>query len=250
MQAPTIETLALQVAQLITLFEKQAASIERLEKEVASVVTVKRKEAYYQDFLERQLGGQRLVIPGIGITDVTTDNMHCEIKSWIGYHQVPGQLSKYNLRAPRRRLCVYFFGPVPSARKIETIEELMQRHGIEMYSIDENDAIVKHGNESYQHALGADLDRFNEWLQENVVAAPGYRVHIHRFENVYMAETGNSLSKGHVGKLLRRLGYDVPETKAPGARQKDVDCCKVATTCVKNVNVKNWFARRVHATST
>ncbi|KAJ3027811.1 hypothetical protein HDV00_010845 [Rhizophlyctis rosea] len=69
------------------------------------LVSVKKKEPYYQKMMEEKLGGTHLRIFSngvlIGITDITTEDAHFEIKVWDDYAMVPGQLGKYNRYVPK-----------------------------------------------------------------------------------------------------------------------------------------------------
>lgn len=123
--------------------QAQAALTSKLMKDLRQAQSGK-KENHYQALLELKLGGKPLHIPNVGRTDVTTDEAHVEIKKWSRYVEVPGQLAKYQLAAPRRRRCVYFFGVTPSAGRFNDIYTLMTAHGIEMYSVDGDDEIIDH----------------------------------------------------------------------------------------------------------
>jgi hypothetical protein len=117
------------------------ARIAELE---AAVNPVKKNERHYQQLLEKRLGGKHLYLPGVGTTDITTDDSHVEVKIWEDYHIVPGQLAKYQRAAPRKRKCVYFFGRTPKSRRLTDIAEIMADAGIEMYMFDSDDIPYKH----------------------------------------------------------------------------------------------------------
>ena len=118
--------------------------IQALTDRVAKFESARRNESYYQTLLEKQFGSGHLPISGVGETDITTDDCHIEIKKWDDYDDVPGQLFKYNQAAPRRRLCVYLFGPRPSKKKVEHRLKFFADQGIEMYSFGNNDEITRH----------------------------------------------------------------------------------------------------------
>ena len=67
------------------------------------------KENYYQKKLEKYLNGKHTRFD-IGISDVTNEEMHAEIKIWCNWKQAINQLLLYNAANPRRILCIYLFG--------------------------------------------------------------------------------------------------------------------------------------------
>ncbi len=120
------------------LIQHQAAEIRLLR------TSTSKKESYYQQLLEKKLNGKRLYIAGVGITDITTPDMHVEIKRWSRYHEVPGQLAKYQQGCRRTKSAVYFFGTIPSLGRQQQIAALMAASRINMYSIDAADEITEH----------------------------------------------------------------------------------------------------------
>ena len=141
------QTLTERVKQLEEALQKASGRINDLEETVKSFegVVVRRKdEKYYQNILEKTLGARRLHIKGLGITDLTTEDAHIEIKKWNRFHEVVGQLEKYNLRAPRKYKRVYFFGPSPTKTQLENVHNLMEANGIEMFSFDDQDVAWPH----------------------------------------------------------------------------------------------------------
>ena len=66
-------------------------------------------EQHYQKLLERRYnaGHHRLQS---GITDITTDKFHGEIKRWQNWKHGVGQLLCYDAECPRDELHLYFFG--------------------------------------------------------------------------------------------------------------------------------------------
>jgi len=128
---------------LTDLLTEQGKETLELRKRVKNLESPKH-ESHYQKLLEIRFQGKHLHIEGVGTTDVTTSDAHNEVKNWRRYHEVPGQLAKYNHGSPRPRKCVYFFGNPPSSKKIEHILNLMTLQNIEMYSFDLDDEIVAH----------------------------------------------------------------------------------------------------------
>ncbi len=90
------------------------------------------------------------------------------------------------------------------------------------------------------------------WLQENIIEAPGSRVHVHRFDRAYerwltmwRAETrGRShigdLPKGGFINRLESLGHVVSAYKK---NARDPECCPSIARYVHDINVREWDAK-------
>lgn len=100
----------------------------------------RKNEAFYQMLLEQFLGGGHKHL-SCGITDVTTDECHAEIKEWKNWKEAIGQLGCYNKVDPRNRLELYFFGSISKKAKKEAIDvsKSFEYHVFEF--IDENNEI-------------------------------------------------------------------------------------------------------------
>ncbi len=72
-------------------------------------------EAVYQHALEQVLQGTHMRLDIYGISDITTDQFHAEIKEWQSWRGSISQLLLYNMASPRKELRVYFFGERPSS---------------------------------------------------------------------------------------------------------------------------------------
>lgn len=92
----------------------------------------RKKESFYQHIVEEYLGGTHLKVED-GITDVTTDEIHAEIKEWSSYKNVVGQLKYYNLCAPRKKLQAYLFGTYPKSKQQHALS-LFKTQNIEPYT--------------------------------------------------------------------------------------------------------------------
>lgn len=79
------------------------------EPAIISSCQRKQTEDVYQKILERHLGGTHQYLR-IGVTDITTDMFHAEIKEWSCYKEAIGQLMCYNCEDPRLELRLYLFG--------------------------------------------------------------------------------------------------------------------------------------------
>jgi hypothetical protein len=75
-----------------------------------------KNEQFYQRLLENFLDGHHKILK-VGVTDVTTENSHCEIKEWRQWKDAIGQLLSYNHEDPKEKLCVYLFGNYDELKK-------------------------------------------------------------------------------------------------------------------------------------
>jgi len=136
----------------VTSLREQLQAVLRL----VSTQPVQKKESYYQALLSAKLNAGHMRIEGVGITDITTDDAHIEIKHWGRFQEVPGQLAKYQQALPRSRSCVYFFGTEPPKKRYEQIVNLMEAANIEVFSFDVDDEVQEHR----QHAAKSIVDEF------------------------------------------------------------------------------------------
>lgn len=109
------------------------------------------KEVEYQRFLENVLDYKHKKVK-YGVTDITTDNEHIEIKKWSDYKNALGQILSYNTCDRKDKLSVYFFGYMDPTKKIGIID-LFKEHGInicefeflvkELYVNDSKDFLIR-----------------------------------------------------------------------------------------------------------
>ena len=159
----------------------------KLETRLVEAETGNRHEKHYQRLLEERLGGKHLSIPGVGITDVTTDDQHVEIKRWTRYHEVQGQLEKYQRAAHRPQLAVYFFGVRPKPDRIATIERSMAYHKIAMYSFDIDDNIFEHqpAQDIAHYRRKEEVNPIIEFLAARTRPMPSAKIHVIHFKRAY-----------------------------------------------------------------
>jgi hypothetical protein len=91
--------------------DKQNRHINKLQQEVRLLRSFmkKRNEKFYQNIVEKHLNGKHKKVE-TGITDVTNDTTHAEIKQWSMFKFLVGQLQAYNHSDPKDELHAYFFG--------------------------------------------------------------------------------------------------------------------------------------------
>ena len=82
-------------------------------------------EAVYQHALEQVLQGTHMRLGLYGISDITTDQCHAEIKEWQGWRGTISQLLLYNMASPRKELRVYFFGERPNSFTADVVNTII-----------------------------------------------------------------------------------------------------------------------------
>ena len=115
-----VSLLQQQVKILINEVTDQKKTIETYKKTILSLQIQlsehQKNEAFYQIIVEKYLNGTHKRLES-GITDVTNNDTHAEIKRWARYKEGLGQLLTYNRDDPKERLQMYFFGK--SSAKLE-----------------------------------------------------------------------------------------------------------------------------------
>ena len=131
----------------------------------------KRNEHYYQKFLEKQLGGTHKRTQ-FGVTDISTDKFHIEIKHWKDYKTALGQLLSYNFQ-DNKKMIAYFFGIIKEEQK-EKIKKLYHSHNIEIYQfvdefefVDNNQFKALSLQKESEEKVTQNYD-FTYWLDKNI----------------------------------------------------------------------------------
>jgi hypothetical protein len=128
---------------------------QRLRNELLRYKT-HRKEDFYQVIVENWLGGTHSK-NAAGITDVTNETVHAEIKGWKEWKYAMGQLLAYQTEDPKEHLYVCLFGRYGNEHKKKATNVLNKR-GISCYDFAETDRVVSIVNASngefvYSHNL-------------------------------------------------------------------------------------------------
>jgi predicted RNA-binding Zn-ribbon protein involved in translation (DUF1610 family) len=123
------------------LLSQKDKEIKRLIKENLQLQSLlfNKNEKFYQKALEIYFDCGHFKY-NTGITDLTGTDFHGEIKVWISWKVVIGQLMTANLHVKKNRLCAYFFGQYTEKSKKRATEDL-KKMNIEVYDLqhDEND---------------------------------------------------------------------------------------------------------------
>ena len=114
----------------------------------------RKNEKFYQLLLENYLGGTHKTL-SCGITDVTTDSCHAEIKEWSSWKEAIGQLTCYNAVDNKDVLEMYMFGryktsckteviKVATTCKIDIYEFVDTEDGVSIISLKNNEVVYKY----------------------------------------------------------------------------------------------------------
>ncbi len=119
--------------------DKNLAFLEECQREVIAAYEQKLQDAsqdsrfhecHYQRYLEKVTGGRHLRTAA-GITDLTGETFHIEIKRFNGWKGGMGQIQAYNRDTPRQELILYLFGKTPgSTQLLQEIVDTCGFHGI------------------------------------------------------------------------------------------------------------------------
>jgi hypothetical protein len=114
----------------------------------------KKNEPFYQAILENHFNASHKTLRS-GITDITTDKMHAEIKAWDCWKESIGQLISYNTVDPREELHVYLFGKysptskqtaieVFSANNFKVFDCILQEKTLRVINMTDNSILFEH----------------------------------------------------------------------------------------------------------
>lgn len=116
--------------QLQSSYKQMARVLERQEMQLMHLKS-RKKEVFFQKVLEQYLGGTHFVF-GNGVSDITTDKIHAEIKNWDCWKEVIGQLLYYKDCEPKDELHAYFFGQCTDEKKQKVVSVLVKQ-GIKVF---------------------------------------------------------------------------------------------------------------------
>lgn len=157
-----------QIQFLYTQLHEQRKLISELQNELA-ILKESKSEIYYQRFLEKQLGASHKVTK-YGITDITTDSEHIEIKHWKHFKACLGQLKSYN-HGDSKQLIAALYGD--EYKKKQDVIDLFHSHDISVWELNDSPngiVIVKHVKEIVEddgHTVNS-INDFHKWLDQHL----------------------------------------------------------------------------------
>lgn len=100
----------------------------------------KKSESFYQSLLELCTGASHKTLQ-CGVTDVSTDEFHAEIKQWDCYKEGVGQLMCYNSEDPKGEIRLYMFGSYsPKAKR--KAHNVCENLNIQVYEFVHKEGVV------------------------------------------------------------------------------------------------------------
>lgn len=97
----------------------------------------RKSEAFYQLMLESYMKGTHKTLT-CGVTDVTTEDCHAEIKEWKCWKEAIGQLTVYNTIDPKPKLHMYMFGRYTQSHK-ERARDVAEKCGFDVFEFKDGD---------------------------------------------------------------------------------------------------------------
>lgn len=117
--------------QELTSYQQEISDKDKKVKDLELALQIAKqniKEETYQKLLEQhRFPGATHLKVACGVTDITTDTVHAEIKRFEDWKEAIGQLMAYNVASPRSELHVYLFGNYSTSCKrtmVSTLKEL------------------------------------------------------------------------------------------------------------------------------
>lgn len=110
---------------------KEANSLITKQKQELYVLKSRRNEDFYQVIVEQYLQGKHKRV-GHGVTDVSNETTHAEIKKYDDYKSAMGQLLAYNSTDPKDNLHMYLFGNYTS-KVLANAYELLNKYNIQLF---------------------------------------------------------------------------------------------------------------------
>jgi hypothetical protein len=177
---------------IVSKLENEIQSLKKTILEQSEMITqlqsscgCKRNELFYQRYLEKELRGSHKITT-FGVTDITTDTHHFEIKHWRAFKSCLGQLQAYNFK-DTKRLIAAFFGEYNCSKK-ESIIQMFWDYGIEVWELFDsgtNVKVIKHiENNSEENS-------FKIWLHDHLIYNQGSYANL---KDILQAFLGTNLS--------------------------------------------------------
>lgn len=208
----SIKQLETHIQQILLKDLEKDKIIAKLREDVDTIAENK-KEIYYQKFLEKHLQASHKVTK-YGITDITTDTAHIEIKCWKGYKACVGQLLCYN-HNDNKQMIAAFYGDYKDKTKVI---ELCHDKGIEVWDL------VKSPNDVdiVKHHLPSTLqpnDNLVEWLNKHIVLQQGSKLEAKVLSQIFFA-CQHGICNQSKGAFIKRVELHI-KSQFPGVDNKN-----------------------------
>ena len=117
-----------QISALTIELQQKSNTIDNLKLEIAFLKN-KKNEQFYQEIMEKHFNAAHKTL-NIGITDITTDDAHYEIKRWSCWKEALAQLQLYNDEDPKEHIYACFFETCTENHK-EKVQNSLNKYNIE-----------------------------------------------------------------------------------------------------------------------
>ena len=136
-------------------------------REEIDTIKENKKEIYYQRFLEKMLGSGHNITK-YGITDITTDTQHIEIKCWKNYKNCMGQLLAYNHKDTKQMVAAFYDEPGKIYKDKEKVIELLKSNNIDTWEMIKTPYGIEIKKYQCDNNIKKDTDNFYDWLEEHI----------------------------------------------------------------------------------
>lgn len=200
----------------------------------------KKNEIYYQKFLEKHLKAKHKKTV-YGITDITTEHEHIEIKHWKNYKYALGQLLSYNFNDDKS-LCAYFFGQV-DPKQLENIIDLYKSKSISIKRfLDTPNGIVienvldmtNQTSDSLFNSLSTNKEKFDRWFDENIVYKKGNKISLKDACLLYFGDSSFNIGVKEKSKFKK----DMEQRIKKKFMNVNFNCQK---TTIEKQSFQGWF---------
>jgi hypothetical protein len=123
-----ISSISLNRTSIIAYNKNQNKNYNNIVNFDSNKIVNTEKEKYYQEIIEELLCGKHKILKS-GITDVTNEDTHAEIKHWSNWKFLVGQLLSYNNCDYKLNLHAYMFGNYSEQNKMIALD-VFQKYGI------------------------------------------------------------------------------------------------------------------------
>ena len=138
-----IEDMKVKMDDMKVKMDDMKEIITDLKLEIAFLKN-KKNEQFYQEIMEKHFNAAHKTL-NIGITDITTDDAHYEIKRWSCWKEALAQLQLYNDEDPKEHLYACFFETCTDNHK-EKVQNSLNKYNIECLEFHQDESGINLSN--------------------------------------------------------------------------------------------------------
>lgn len=152
----TCECMRIRYQELLQELSLVKRENQRLRNENLKYKT-KRTEEFYQVVVENWLQSSHVQL-GIGVSDVTTEDTHVEIKDWKSWKHAAGQLRAYHNDSPKENLFLCLYGPYDKVAKQKAIANV-KKDGVRCFDfVDVDRKVIVVDSDTQEEVYSLDLE--------------------------------------------------------------------------------------------